>query len=462
MRLVASNLEFANMKFLQRLNYIRLGKNISFVAFIVSCMFWSFAYGIVVQEFRVFPYDIIRNAKKGASEVHNIVTGKLPWYYRNTTRNTTVIVHRPDAYSEGLNLMTGLTKDGEPEAKVVGRDGKVINRWLVNHHLPKKNIMRGRPTTHIHGIALLKNGDLVLNLERTELVRLDLCGNIVWRLPYKTHHAVHIDEGENIWAAGEKPIQHRSPALPNYRPPFREFTLLKVSPEGTILSEISISNLLIKNGLQGLLYLSATDNRSTEVSGDTLHLNDVEFYPSHLQRGFFKPNDVMISLRNINAIAVFDLDTQKIKYLNIGKVVRQHDPDFIDEDSISVFDNNNIAPESQGPQSRIVVFSLNRDQGQVIYTGSEKQPFYTDIMGKHQWLPNGNILITESTKGRAFEIHPKDGLVWEYFNIVKPGRLALLDEAQRLPSFFNTSFFEEGRRNCGKLKNPNLHSRRGK
>ena len=66
---------------------------------------------------------------------------------------------------------------------------------------------------------------------------------------------------------------------------------------------------------------------------------------------------------------------------------------------------------------------------QVIYSGSSERPFYTDIMGKHQWLPNGNMLITESTKGRAFEIDPEGALVWEYFHLVDKGRLALLDEA---------------------------------
>ena len=56
----------------------------------------------------------------------------------------------------------------------------------------------------------------------------------------------------------------------------------------------------------------------------------------------------MVSLRNIHAVMVFDPDTLNIKYLSIGKVVRQHDPDFIDGNRISIFDNNNVAPESQG------------------------------------------------------------------------------------------------------------------
>jgi hypothetical protein len=87
-----------------------------------------------------------------------------------------------------------------------------------------------------------------------------------------------------------------------------------------------------------------------------------------------------------------------------------------------------------------------------MYSGSSEQPFYTGIMGKHQWLPNGNTLITESVKGRAFEIDPEGKLVWEYFIVVDDGRLALLTEAHRLPPFFTASFFEEGRRTCGETQ----------
>ena len=180
------------------------------------------------------------------------------------------------------------------------------------------------------------------------------------------------------------------------------FTVLKVTPGGDIVREISMFDVLIKNKLHGLLYMSPkdtwSDTWSMEVSGDTLHLNDVEIFPSHLQPGVFEAGDVMVSLRNINAIMVFNPDTLRIKYLSIGEVVHQHDPDFVDGEQISVLDNNNVAPESQGPQSRIVVLSATHDDMQVIYSGSAEQPFYTAIMGKHQWLPNGNMLITESTE----------------------------------------------------------------
>ena len=448
------------MKFIHRVNYREIKKRIPVTIFMLSLMFWSFAYGVAAHKLRIFPYGFIREAVKGAEEARNILTGVTPRFYARTDRTEPVIVHRPNAFSEGLTLVSGFTKEGNIEVKVITREGEVLHRWHIDwfdgfwpdpHHIPKERLPRTRPAALIHGIALLKNGDLVFNLENFGLARVGLCGNVVWRLPYLTHHAVHVDETGNFWVAGQKWITERSPALPHYLPPFMEFTVLKVAPSGEILREISISALLIKNELQGLLYTTPKDDWWEANVGDILHLNDVEIFPSYLQPGVFERDDVLISLRNINAVVVFDPDTLNIKYLNIGKVVHQHDPDFVDGDRISIFDNN-VAPESRGPQSRIVTVSAKNNQVQVVYSGSEKQPFYTNIMGKHQWLPNGNILITESMKGRAFEINPDGELVWEYLNLVSKGLLALVDEAQRLPAFFTRTFFEVSRRTCDKTQ----------
>jgi hypothetical protein len=437
--------------------------------FVLSLMFWAFAYGVVVQKFQVFPFHIILQAEEGAYEALATFTGELPWYYRRTDRTEAVMVHRPSAFSEGLTLVSGLTKEGDIEVKVLTRDGEALHRWRIDwfdgfwpdpHHIPEEDRPRRRPATIIHGIALLPNGDVVFNLDLLGMVRVGLCGNVVWRLPYQTHHALHVDEKEHLWVAGQKRIKERSPVLPGYQPPFVEFTVLKVTPGGDIVREISVFDVLIKNKLHGLLYMSPKETWSMEVSGDTLHLNDVEIFPSHLQPGVFEEGDVMISLRNISAVMVFNPDTLHLKYLSIGKVVRQHDPDFVDGEHISIFDNNNTAPESQGPQSRIVVVSATHDHVQVIYSGSSEEPFYTAMMGKHQWLPNGNLLMTESMKGRAFEIDPEGRLVWEYFHVVDKGRLALLTEAHRLPASFTRSFFEEGRRTCSEPQAAGVSTRR--
>ena len=54
-------------------------------------------------------------------------------------------------------------------------------------------------------------------------------------------------------------------------------------------------------------------------------------------------------------------------------------------------------------------------------------------MGKHQWLPNGNLLVTESAAGRAFELNSDKQIVWEFINLTGTGTVGIVQEVQRIP-----------------------------
>ena len=69
-------------------------------------------------------------------------------------------------------------------------------------------------------------------------------------------------------------------------------------------------------------------------------------------------------------------------------------------------------------------------------------------MGKHQWLKNGNLLITEGSEGRAFEINKNGNIVWEYINLVEDGYIGIVEEVQRLPNNFTKEFFEQRTKDC--------------
>ena len=172
---------------------------------------------------------------------------------------------------------------------------------------------------------------------------------------------------------------------------------------------------------------------STQVTGNPLHMNDVEPFPARLKEGFFKKGDLLVSLRNINTVFVFNRESEKIKFICTGWFIRQHDPDFIDGNTFSVFDNNLAAPEQCNPQSRIAIVSAPDNTLKTFYEGTAEHPFYTVVCGKHQWLPNGDLLITESFQGKAFEIDRRGEIVWQYINYVDEGVVGLVEEVQRLP-----------------------------
>jgi hypothetical protein len=59
---------------------------------------------------------------------------------------------------------------------------------------------------------------------------------------------------------------------------------------------------------------------------------------------------------------------------------------------------------------------------------------YARGLGKVQVLENGNVLITEATAGRAFEINSKDEIVWEFINKYDDRSAAVVTQAIRYPN----------------------------
>ena len=139
-----------------------------------------------------------------------------------------------------------------------------------------------------------------------------------------------------------------------------------------------------------------------------------------------------------SAIFVLDPETGLINWAQRGPWFGQHDPHFLPNGRISVYDNRDVVnydAEARGvPRraSRILQLDPSTGSTETIFEGTLAEPFFTDAIGQHQYQPNGNILITESWGGRVFEITPNGKKVWEYVNRIDPGRVALIAEG-RLP-----------------------------
>lgn len=429
---------------------------LSLSMFVLSLCILMFLYGYASHQFKIFPYSFLAEAAKQANLFLSSTLN--PWFYRKTTHTQKLPTYEKHKAYNGLTLVTSIASDYSLVVSVIDMNGKLVHQWDTDWfriwpdatHISQSDRPKSQPGTHIHGTILLENGDLIFNFEYLGLVRLDICGNVVWRFPHSTHHSIYRDEYDNLWVSGR--IAHQEPlsGFPNYIPPFFEPMVFKVSLDGEMLNQISILRLLKNNDLRGLLFLSNIENDLTPyVSGDIFHLNDIETFPSSMEEGIFEAGDIMVSLRNSSTILVFDEKDLKIKQVVIGEFTRQHDPDFIDGNTISIFDNNNYAPDGYGHHSRILIRSFLDHQLQVYYTGDKENPFYTYIMGKHDWLPNGNMLITESANGRIFEITDKGEIVWEYINIVYEGYIGIVEEAYRLsPDKYTKDFFQENTKKC--------------
>lgn len=408
--------------------------------FTVCAVFLALSYGVVAGMWQWFPYGLFASALQGYDELRGADGSGRNWYYKDVRQPAPPPIANTGRAMAGLNLVTEIEADALA-VKVMDLDGKVLHRWALDWfalwpdaaHVPERLRPRSRPGTHVNGAALLPGGDLVFNFEHLGLLRVDRQGAVVWRLPYQTHHSVHRAADGNLWVCGQKERTEPMAACPNLVPPFVEDTVLVVTPDGKIAREWSVLELLAANGRQGLLCLANRDDFSTAVSGDVTHLNHVEPFPAGQPGAFFQPGDVLVSLRNIHTVFVFDSKTGAIKFDCTGWFVRQHDPHFVDGNTFSVFDNQTAAGPGGRPQSRIVLVSAPERSARTYFEGSVDQPFSTPILGRHQWLPNGNLLVTDSCAGRAFELNRNREVVWWYVNYTGDGTVGAVQQVERFP-----------------------------
>ena len=415
----------------------------------ISVLLVVFAYGTLVGRFRIFPYNIIAMASHGWGWAKQAMGMSQGWYYFPDRYADIPMVHADERTNPGLILVARVSAGNKLAVEVRDRGNAIVHSWNVDWfkdwpnptHLREEEIPKAPPGTHVHGIVANERGEIVFNFEDLGLVKMDKDSNILWRLPIRTHHCVYRAASGNLWVCAFDDARNVTDEFPSVSGRYDEM-VMEVSPDGQVLRKIHLIDLLEHNGLRGLLYVKSSLEPETigKVSEDILHTNDVEVFPDGMEEGFFKHGDIMVSLRNISTILVFDPETQRVKFRSTGMVNQQHDPDFVDGNTITVLDNNPHYYKGGGLFSRIVEIAAPSGDLRVIFQGDEKHPFFTNIMGKHQWLPNGNLLITEAKNGRGFEVTPQGELVWEFRNKLDDNLLGLVDEVQCLSPEVSAAF----------------------
>jgi hypothetical protein len=413
----------------------RLAKTVSLVGLVVA----TFLAGMVWTGLELWPYPVLKTAQRAVRAVQlRYFTSNWAVFPAEDARSGTTVLDRGRAFA-GFTLISRQGEDGFG-ARLIDLDGTVVHAWHARFEdvwrAGASHIQRpGNPSfVRWHGLHLFPNGDLLLNLETEHfpygggLVKLDRDSRIVWTLARNTHHSVKVMADGTIWATA---LNHRTEPMaevPFLRPPFYEDVILEVSPDGRVLDEISIP--LALRGAQGLFW-------NDEDQRDPTHVNDVEPVTEELAPSFpmLAAGDLVVSLRTLNAIVGIDGRSKRAKMVLVGPWIGQHDPDLLPDGSISLFDNRG-GPAACGG-TRIVKLDPATQRIVWQHDGCRGDRLDSHAWGDHQWLPNGNLLITEPFGGRAFEITGGDEprLVWEHVNGLgerdgKPVR-GLIGEARR-------------------------------
>jgi hypothetical protein len=398
------------------------------VLFVAGLLAVAFGSGFLVATQRLFPYEPLTRAGEALHGAYLAYLRPPPFARPAPPRaQRGAIVHDPDRVAPGVTFVVGYGQGGF-QALLVDRDGAVLHRWRgrfseVFGRAPQLRWQARDETIAWHGAHLFQDGSILFNFQDNSfpygsgLVKLDRESRVLWTLAANTHHDVTVDEDGVIWVPAQRYRPDGVPGLAHLAPWYYEDLVLKVAPDGRVLDEISVLGAL--RDRPGLLTVTYDEDVALRIdSRDPTHLNNVEPLPRALAAAFpqFAPGDLLVSLRNVNTIAVIDPVRRVAKWVLNGPFAQQHDPDFLPNGHILLFDN--LGGDPACGRSRVIEIEPVSQSVVWRYDGCAGPPLDSERRGMVQQLENGNVLITEALRGRVLEVTHEEQprIVWEYWN----------------------------------------------
>jgi len=401
------------------------------IVFVLSFGVLCLVYGVVAVLYNLFPAPQIIEARATIIDVATYWKNDLalePTRHLVPADDPERVVYRvlrPDLVPPGATMIGGLAPDRDRLQGVTLYDelGVEIHHWSIDYEAldpggeDEENVM-------LHGLLPFPDGSIAVAFDNGNVIaRVDACGKPIWVTPGRYHHVVSAGDDGILWSWVEE-------------------VLMKLDAgTGEVLDEINLKTDLIEGqDLYGVFAIHTDENPDgITYHGSAFHANDVEPLTRALAPAFpeFEPGDLLISLRELNLVAVLDPDTRELKWWIHGPWFRQHDPDFEPDGRISVFDNHMGLGAS-----RIVLIDPKTNEWEVVLQGSDELPFYTWQRGTHQILPNGDILVTEPERGRVFMTDGEGDLIWVREMIFDAEQNYIVTTAIQVPpGFFDDDAF---------------------
>jgi hypothetical protein len=229
------------------------------------------------------------------------------------------------------------------------KNDSILYKWTVKN-----------PFTEVYRILnplLFPEKSLVYSFDNhTGLRRIDSLTNFIWKQDsIFAHHSMTLDSNGDIWICSFEPVYYATGLykLEGRSVFYIDNAITKVDAEtGRILFHKSITNILTENNLSNYILKSANVL-------DPLHINDVE--PALKSTKYYKEGDLFISAKNSSFIMHYRPSTNKVMNIIEGPFASQHDVDFLNDNSLVIFNNNFYPVWSNGTKpppkdsSRLVI-----------------------------------------------------------------------------------------------------------
>jgi hypothetical protein len=351
-----------------------------------------------------------------------------------------VTAHHTETASQALRFYTS---GHEPAAYLMDPQGKILHTWRLTYeqciqqsrHAAEDFLPDPKGVTSCWRRAfLLPDGAMLTIFEGHGLAKIDKDSQVIWSRPWPVHHDLDIAPDGSIFVLTREPelvpqINPDQPVLVDY--------ITHLSAEGEHLGEIDLVQ-----AFAGSIYSSFLDRMA--AGGDIFHTNTLEILDgraAHLSSAFAAGN-FLISVRELGVIAIVDPRSGKVVWALGGMWSAQHQPTFMEDGNILLFDN-------QGHRGRSKVIEIDPLTQEVVWSFADTpvHPLYSKTCGSCQRLPSGHTLITESDNGRALEVAPDGSIVWEFRNPQRTGKdnefIAAIMEMVMLPEDFYPAWLAE-------------------
>ena len=312
--------------------------------------------------------------------------------------------------SRGLRFFTS---GHAPRAVLMDRDGSIVHAWTyayedVYESLPGAFLPPSTATACWRRTRLLPNGDLLAIYEGHALIRLDSDSRLQWSYAGHCHHDLDLDASGNIYV-----LTREACVLPRLHPedPVLLDAVTLLDADGRFQRRIPLLEAFENSPFADLL-------PDPPVSGDIFHTNTLELLDGSLADRVpaFREGNLLISIRELDVIAVLDPRTETIVWATTGDWSRQHEPTILGNGNMLLFDNL-----GQTGRSRVMEFDPVTLDVVWLYANTPETPLYSETCGAARRLANGHTLIVESDNGRALEVTHGGHVVWEYYNPYRAG-----------------------------------------
>jgi len=329
-----------------------------------------------------------------------------------------VQVHDDQKSCQGYNFYCTLFTG---EAFLMDMDGRIVHRWSYPHH------RRERGTDHA---LFLSNGDVVILKEYRELVRLDWNSRLLWRRSLQAHHDMAQAEDGTLYVILRAVRSYRG-----FRVTFP--SIAHLTADGEVIDRWSAFDRLeeLKKTLDTRSFLDTILDGASDggqirppvprirapVPGserkryEYFHMNAITVLDGRQRAGrdpLWSGGNLLVCFRNVNQIAVLERSTYRVLWAwGEGELEWPHHPTLLENGHILVFDNG-----VHRGYSRILELDPVTERIVWEYRSEPPEDFFSHSRGAAQRLDNGNTLITESDRGRVFEVTPKGEIVWRWQN----------------------------------------------